>query len=254
VSGKSVPPPNHTQTPNIYYDEIMPQIDTLAEMKVTEAIIRQTFGWHKTEDRLSLSQLQELTGLSRQSVAEGVKSALKRGYIGRRKEGQGYVYGLRVASQDTRPPDDATSQDTRPVTSQASRHTKERVKESNYEANASKAKPSEPTVIPLDKYTTDRMYTAFKEAGFPRWTKDEYGFHLSRVQQILKEDAPTDAEIAELPKQFLDYFTNWNPKADAVSTLREMRRHAARAPLRAIQGGRQPSEQMVSTAGYREFS
>ena len=121
-------PPNHTQTPNELYDELLPLIDSLAELKVTLAIIRQTFGWHKGEDRLSLSQLETLTGLTRKSVAEGVKSALRRGYVGRRKVDQGYLYGLRVASRNSRPP---ASVDTTPLTSVDTIPTKERVKEKN---------------------------------------------------------------------------------------------------------------------------
>jgi hypothetical protein len=76
--------PNYTQAPNTFFDEILPQIDNLSELKVTLVVIRQTFGYHKEEDELSISRLVTLTGLSRPSVIEGVKRGLKRGTIGRR--------------------------------------------------------------------------------------------------------------------------------------------------------------------------
>src|SRR3712207_8854559 len=42
------------------------------------AIIRQTFGWHKAEDELSLTQLERLTGLTRQGVVDGIEAGLRR--------------------------------------------------------------------------------------------------------------------------------------------------------------------------------
>jgi phage replication O-like protein O len=39
-----------------------------AEFKVLAAIMRKTFGWNKSSDRISLSQLEDMTGLSRQGV------------------------------------------------------------------------------------------------------------------------------------------------------------------------------------------
>lgn len=141
-SGRQYPAPNYTQTPNEFFDEVLPQITALSELKVTLAIMRQTFGWHRTEDQISLSRLQTLTGLSRQSVTEGVKLAMQRGYIGRRKQGQNYIYGLRVSSQDSRL---ATSQEFRP--------TKERVKESIGKASKEPLPANaENGVVPLGQY------------------------------------------------------------------------------------------------------
>lgn len=90
--------PNHTQTPNAFYDDLLKKIETVTELKVTLAIIRQTFGWHKKEDELSLSQLEALTGLSRQGVCDGLKIGLERGSIVRRKSGQSFVYSLKLVS------------------------------------------------------------------------------------------------------------------------------------------------------------
>lgn len=105
--------PNYTQSPNHFYDEILPQIDSLAELKVTDVIIRQTFGFHRDEKELSISLLMTLTGLVKQPVIDGVGRALARGTIERRPFGQGFLYRLRLvqkvdqsktASLDSRPP------------------------------------------------------------------------------------------------------------------------------------------------------
>jgi len=95
--------PRYTQTPNLFLDEHLPEMGH-AETKVVLAVIRKTFGWHKDEDRISVSQFEELTGLSRQGVQNGIKDAMQRGVLGRVEEGQGYRYYLVV--NEVEHPDD----------------------------------------------------------------------------------------------------------------------------------------------------
>ena len=75
-----VPAPNFTQTPNVLFDEWLPHLG-MAELKVLMVIMRKTFGWHKIRDRISLSQLQKVTGLERTHVVKGVKSLVEKGLI-----------------------------------------------------------------------------------------------------------------------------------------------------------------------------
>jgi phage replication O-like protein O len=107
---KGVEQPNHTQTPNSFYDELLPQITSLCELKVTLAIIRKTFGWRKHEDQLSVSQLETLTGLSRKGVQDGLTLALKRGSIVRREQGQKFFYSLKLCNDIARPEQPAMQQ------------------------------------------------------------------------------------------------------------------------------------------------
>jgi phage replication O-like protein O len=112
--------PNYTQTPNELFD-LIPEMG-IAELKVTLVVVRKTLGWHKREDRISLTQLQELTGLSRQGVIDGILDAVARGTVKQHKHETGsHSYSLVVK------PVDQTSQASRPVASQASRPTKETV-------------------------------------------------------------------------------------------------------------------------------
>ena len=85
--------PNHTQTPNELFDDHMRYMSG-SELKVILAICRKTFGWHKEQDNISLSQLMELTGLTRSSVINAIKSLIARGLIARRKIGNSYEYAL----------------------------------------------------------------------------------------------------------------------------------------------------------------
>lgn len=73
-------PPAYTQAPNELFDK-WTSILGQAELRVYLIIIRKTFGWHKTKDRISLSQLETLTGLHRSNITKAIKSLLERGII-----------------------------------------------------------------------------------------------------------------------------------------------------------------------------
>lgn len=92
--------PNYTQSPNVFYDELLREIDTLAELKVTDVIIRHTFGYHKDAAKLSYAKLQGLTGMGRDSVAAGLRAALERGTIGRDPSGNSFEYYLVVGQSN----------------------------------------------------------------------------------------------------------------------------------------------------------
>jgi hypothetical protein len=75
------PERNYTEIPNVVFDIIIPTITNLAALKCYLILIRKTWGWEKVGDWLSLSQLIELTKLSRPSVIAGMRWLEERGYI-----------------------------------------------------------------------------------------------------------------------------------------------------------------------------
>lgn len=77
-----IPAPNYTQIPNALIG-MMPRMKE-AELRVTLAIARQTFGWHRERDVISLTQLKEMTGLSRQGVINGIECGIQHGLVERR--------------------------------------------------------------------------------------------------------------------------------------------------------------------------
>lgn len=100
-----------TAIPNEWFDEVLAKIDSLAELKIVQAVFRKTYGWvenwhngeaiFKIEDGISYSQFSELTGLSSASIAEGIKRAIEHGYIIQLKKGNFYtsessVYKIRT--------------------------------------------------------------------------------------------------------------------------------------------------------------
>lgn len=141
--------PNYTQTPNNLFDELMQDM-TEAELKVVLAIVRKTMGYHKKSDEISLSLLEEMTGLSRQSCHDGACRAIERGII--KVLGHGTrgvtIYSLVVKEdQSTKKTSEGNDQSTdKTSTGQQSRHTKETGKKS-------KRKKEEPAPVPAVTYS-----------------------------------------------------------------------------------------------------
>lgn len=65
--------------PNVLFD--LAKELTAAELRVLLAVVRCTFGWQKSKDRISLSRFQELTGMSRQGVLNGLEGLRDRGWL-----------------------------------------------------------------------------------------------------------------------------------------------------------------------------
>jgi len=93
-------PPNYTQIPNNLLDRYLPEISP-AELKVTLAVARNTFGWHRERHMMSISYLTKAAGLSRQGVINGINAGLERGTLGRIQRGQSYEYFLEVIDEET---------------------------------------------------------------------------------------------------------------------------------------------------------
>jgi|GEM_PF-6730054 len=81
--------------------EILPEIRTLAEIKVTIAAIYQTTQIGGTAP-ISLSDFQALTGLDRKSVTRGINAATARGTVLREECAGTYIYSLSI-KEDTAP-------------------------------------------------------------------------------------------------------------------------------------------------------
>jgi len=98
MTDKYIFPPNYTQVPNVILDNQ----GNLTEsgLRVMLAVCRKTFGWHKREDELSLSQLMKLTSMSRQGVINGIEDATAKGYLTRREKGRSFVYSAVVNEVD----------------------------------------------------------------------------------------------------------------------------------------------------------
>lgn len=89
-----VPKPNYTQIPNVVL-EAMPYLPEAA-LKCMLVISRKTFGFHKNDDRISLTQFSELTGLSRPAVTNGLEYLSTHGWIRQIATSAGSVFELKM--------------------------------------------------------------------------------------------------------------------------------------------------------------
>src|SRR5258708_75327 len=87
--------PNSTQIPNFLLDQIMPMVEP-AEWKVLSFICRKTFGWQKFEDRISLTQFEQATGLSRPWLVKILARLTKSGLLVKKRSTRGDIYGLNL--------------------------------------------------------------------------------------------------------------------------------------------------------------
>jgi len=90
--GFEKPEQNWTQSPNMLID-ILPQIETVSEVKVILYILRHTWGYHDTEKKITLdefengrkrkdgSRIDKGTGLTVPSIRDGLKRAQEHGFI-----------------------------------------------------------------------------------------------------------------------------------------------------------------------------
>jgi DNA-binding transcriptional ArsR family regulator len=97
--------PNFTQTPNIFFDEIMSELGH-AETKCLLYIFRRTYGFQKESDEISLTQfetgmknkegevLDKGTGLKRNNIYKALESLSERGIVLINKSGSINRYSL----------------------------------------------------------------------------------------------------------------------------------------------------------------
>lgn len=189
--------PNHTQCPNDLFDVHMLDMKE-AELKVTLAIIRKTLGFHKKSDPISLTQLQKLTGLSRQAVSDGTAAAIKRGLIqvvGTGKRGV-IIYGLVINSDQSIEVTNAPLNQSKFLdsTSQQSRHTKETTPKEIKKKTAPKVvKPlhSENAQLIVDAWGRARGFASV-DLGAPIGSDDDW---KSAEEMALWERPPNADEI-----------------------------------------------------------
>lgn len=197
--------PNFTQIPNSFLDNDLPNIDSLAELKIVMVIMRKTFGWRKREDELSFSQFELLSGLSRQAVSDGIQAALNHEIITRRPVGKGFLYRLNMddVSGESTGDDDRSksltsdSKEFRPETSKEFRPTKESSKETPKETTTEESPTGNVAYLDKTEALCMRLLKGIK--NFPANDKET----ATRLRELRSEFDKADAE--EVVKDFAAY-------------------------------------------------
>ena len=81
-----LPAPNYTQSPNVFFDEVFKTLKE-GELRVILVLVRQTFGWHKKFDRISLNKIADQTGMEKSSVCKSLASLIAKGLVHKKKFG-----------------------------------------------------------------------------------------------------------------------------------------------------------------------
>ena len=72
--------PNFTQIPNVVFDYWMPRLKP-SEFTILLCLCRKIFGWHKTSDFISATQLVKATGLTKNTVLKSLDSLVEIGLV-----------------------------------------------------------------------------------------------------------------------------------------------------------------------------
>ena len=95
----------YTRVHNYVLDVLMPQ-ENKSTLCVLLVAIRCTVGWNKDTDRISLSQFERRTGMTRNTVIRAIKTCLDRGYLLRFSDDAGnYFYTLNQDFEVEQPDD-----------------------------------------------------------------------------------------------------------------------------------------------------
>jgi len=76
----SIQSPNYTQIPNEILDKWMCELNG-SELKILLKICRNTLGWNKKKDKISITQLEKSTGLSRPQIISATKKLIEHDLI-----------------------------------------------------------------------------------------------------------------------------------------------------------------------------
>lgn len=178
---------NYTAIPNIIFDEHMNDM-TGAELKVIMCICRKTIGWHKLTDRISQSQISQMTGLSVNAIKKAVCSLVDKMLIIQEQSEQGFYYELNISKSDTS--ESAISENDRdgyqkviegvsksdrekPETLSKNDSTKESINKLSKE-NIKKAKFEKPDFQTVNKYITDKKYNVDSRMFFDFYNEADW--------------------------------------------------------------------------------
>lgn len=75
----------YTPIANELLEAIIKTSLTACDIKVLLLVMRKTYGWNKKEDKISLTQFQQATGFSRQSICKSIKTLVKRSLLGSKR-------------------------------------------------------------------------------------------------------------------------------------------------------------------------
>jgi len=87
-----------TRTPNIILDAVPDMSE--AELKLTMVLVRLTFGYHRTEVRMTYDDMNEATGLSKPAISSAIDRIEERGFFHRGRRSLWLVNSKKFLQKD----------------------------------------------------------------------------------------------------------------------------------------------------------
>jgi len=92
----------YTKVPNYILEDYISRLKG-SELKVLLTVCRKTFGFHKTVDGISISQIQRYTGLGRSTIIGAIRSLVDQNIISRFEDSFTNRYGINTRQQVQKP-------------------------------------------------------------------------------------------------------------------------------------------------------
>jgi len=197
----------YTRFPNWLLDEAMPNCDS-SEWAILCAVVRNTAGWNKPSQRMSIADFSTATGIKgRQNITRAVKSLLDKGYLERESDGQAFIYCVPTSNDSLLVTKDNQS---RIVTSTSNDSLPELVTKSNqFTPTLKKGKKDKEIYIdPLPESVTKMI------SSLSRASKTPYGagFNEELYEQaanLLLRQGFTTEQVDSFPEYWLSMGWGW---------------------------------------------
>lgn len=218
------PRPNltgYTAVPNIFFDEVLPNINNMSELKILLAVFRKTYGWvkeidqstgqpiYKLEDEISYSQFEQLTGLSSTSIATGLTRAQNDGYLEKVQQGNysGVTSAYRVVTSDSIPQKPRV-QPTPPTPSQPKQQEPEKPSVQYLHVTDEDVPVPRQIGTPLANFTSTGLQKEVEESYQPALTPEKEDL-LGEIfgSATTSTPEPKKKEKQKTPHQ--EFITNW---------------------------------------------
>lgn len=178
-----LPASNYTQIPNVILDRLNEL--QYCEARVIFLVCRQTIGFHQKDFEMSLTYIQEKTGLARASVNKALKMLLEKGWLTRNKTQAGYKYAINI--------DRATGSKNEPVQNLASsKNEPELVQKMNSEDELVVQKMNHT----LNKYDLKKEFKE-KDPPTPQGGNGAIAFETSDLESAGNQQTPLSGQQAK---------------------------------------------------------
>jgi len=243
VSSKEIEPPNYTQIPNVVFDYWLARLKPAAGI-VLLIMCRKIFGWHKSTDEISKTQLCNQSGLSKNTIQTAIEELEEGGLVQKlqNKDEYGFKpnsYRLKIDKPLDTIYSDTPNQNLGGGGSKSDLGVGQKLTEGRSKVDHTKERPSKEkerymsaspplSELPFGRITSfffeklKEMNPKIKPTNLSQWAKE--------MKLLIEKDGRSEEEITKIIEYIAEQHTN--PKSDftwsqAVISPQKLRKHFA---------------------------